>query len=78
MSQNVQCEIICFYVAAQRAWVLNSWDGMLIPKPFSRDIRTRADPSKVPPEANDQQRASMHAAMEAELERVRKSSQKQS
>ena len=25
-----------FYVAVEKAWVLNTWDAMLIPKPFSR------------------------------------------
>jgi len=28
--------IFCFYVAVERAWVLNSWDAFMIPKPFSR------------------------------------------
>ena len=28
--------IVCFYVAVENAWVLNSWDRFVIPKPFSR------------------------------------------
>ncbi len=72
MSQMVQCEIFCFYVAAQRAWVLNSWDRMLIPKPFSRVYTHLGRPIRVAPEASEEQRASMQAAMEAELERVRR------
>ena len=28
--------IFCFYVAVERAWILNSWDALMIPKPFSR------------------------------------------
>ncbi len=26
----------CFYLHAGRAWILSSWDGFVIPKPFSR------------------------------------------
>jgi len=28
--------IFTFYVAVERAWVLKTWDGFIIPKPFSR------------------------------------------
>lgn len=28
--------IFSFYVAAERAWVLKTWDALIIPKPFSR------------------------------------------
>jgi lysophospholipid acyltransferase (LPLAT)-like uncharacterized protein len=28
--------IIPFYVAVKHAWVLNSWDRFVIPKPFTR------------------------------------------
>ena len=33
--------VIAFYVAVERAWVLNTWDGLMIPKPFSRILRPR-------------------------------------
>ena len=72
LAQKVQCEIICFYVAVQRAWVLNSWDRMLIPKPFSRIYTQVGRPIKVPADADEEQRASAVAAMQTELERVRR------
>ena len=28
--------ITAFYVAVEHAWVLKSWDRLVIPKPFSR------------------------------------------
>ena len=36
LSRNTGAPIVCFYVAAERAWVLRSWDAFLIPKPFTR------------------------------------------
>jgi lysophospholipid acyltransferase (LPLAT)-like uncharacterized protein len=72
MAQNAQTEIICFYVAVQRAWVLKSWDRMLIPKPFSRVYTHAGRPITVPADATEDQRRQATAAMEAELERVRK------
>src|SRR5258708_16320141 len=29
-------KICCFHIAVERAWILKSWDRMMIPKPFSR------------------------------------------
>jgi hypothetical protein len=38
LAQMTQEEIGSFYLLPERAWVLNSWDRFLIPKPFSRVI----------------------------------------
>lgn len=70
LAQISQCQIVCFYVAAERAWVLNTWDRMLIPKPFSRVYTHAGRPIVVPLDASEGQRVSFHAAMQAELERV--------
>ncbi len=40
--------IIPFYVAVQNAWVLNSWDRFVIPKPFSRIHTHFAEMLRVP------------------------------
>jgi lysophospholipid acyltransferase (LPLAT)-like uncharacterized protein len=36
LAQMTQEEIGSFYLLPERAWVLNSWDRFLIPKPFSK------------------------------------------
>ncbi len=65
------CAIGCFYVALEKAWVLNSWDAMLIPKPFSRAVLHVSAPIHVPPDASDEQMAALHQQMQQALERCR-------
>lgn len=62
--------VIAFYVAVERAWVLNTWDGLMIPKPFSRVYVRVARKIFVPPDADDAAMDGYHAEMQAALERV--------
>lgn len=63
--------ITAFYVCAERAWILNTWDKMLIPKPFTRLHVQVAPRIFVPPDADDAATERCHAEMQAALERVR-------
>ena len=56
-----------FYALPARAWVLNSWDALLIPKPFSRVIMAWGRPVKVA--ANNEEAARIE--VEITLERLR-------
>ncbi len=40
LAQMVGSEVGTFYLLPERAWVLRSWDGFLIPKPFSHVVVT--------------------------------------
>jgi hypothetical protein len=71
LAKKTGVPINCFYVAAERAWVLNSWDQMIIPKPFSRAAVYASGPMMVPPDATDEQMAALHQQMQATLERCR-------
>jgi len=62
--------ITAFYVAVEKAWVLGTWDAMLIPKPFSRAYVRVAKNVSVPPDADDAAMECYHAEMQAALERV--------
>ncbi len=62
--------ITAFYVAVERAWVLNTWDRLVIPKPFSRIHVGVARKIFVPPDAGDDAMERYHAEMQAALERV--------
>ena len=62
----------CFYIAMERAWILNSWDQMIIPKPFSRACAYFSSPINVPAEASDEQMAAFHQQMQETLERCRR------
>jgi len=61
----------CFYIAVQRAWILNSWDRMIIPKPFSPACAYFSSPIRVPANATDEQMSALHQQMQETLERCR-------
>lgn len=63
--------ITCFYVHVKRAWILNSWDQMIIPKPFSDAMLYVAAPIYVPEDASDEQMKNLHQQMQNALERCR-------
>jgi lysophospholipid acyltransferase (LPLAT)-like uncharacterized protein len=62
--------ITAFYVAVERAWVLNTWDQLVIPKPFSRIYVRFARKIFVPPDADDAAMEQYHAEMQAALDRI--------
>jgi lysophospholipid acyltransferase (LPLAT)-like uncharacterized protein len=70
LARNVQVPIYPFYVAVERAWVLNSWDQLRIPKPFSRAQVVVADPIYVPPDSAGADE--LQQKMQASLERARR------
>ena len=62
--------ITAFYAAVEKRWVLKTWDGMVIPKPFSRVHVRGAKYIYVPPDADDAALDRHYAEMQAALERV--------
>jgi lysophospholipid acyltransferase (LPLAT)-like uncharacterized protein len=62
--------ITAFYVAVEKAWVLKTWDAMLIPKPFSCAYVRVAKNIFVPPDADDAALNRYHAEMQASLVRI--------
>jgi len=62
--------ITAFYVAADKPWVLKTWDRMVIPKPFSRAYVRVAKFIYVAPDADDAALDRHFAEMQAALERV--------
>ncbi len=62
--------ITAFYVAVERAWVLKSWDALMIPKPFSRIYVRFAKKIFVPPDASNELMESRQAEMQAALDRI--------
>ncbi|HZU21680.1 MAG TPA: lysophospholipid acyltransferase family protein [Terriglobales bacterium] len=45
--------IIAFHVAIEDAWIVRSWDALIIPKPFSRGVIRAQAPIMVPADAED-------------------------
>jgi hypothetical protein len=64
-------KICCFHAAVERAWILSSWDRMMIPKPFSRVSLYGSSPLEVPLDATEEQMESLHQQMQASLDRCR-------
>ncbi len=62
--------ITAFYVAVERAWVLKTWDALMIPKPFSRVYARFARKIFVPADADDAAMERHYTDMQAALERV--------
>ena len=70
LARTTGVPITAFYVAMEKAWVLKTWDAMVIPRPFSRAYIRVARKIFVPPDASDEQLAEAYAEMQAALERV--------
>jgi lysophospholipid acyltransferase (LPLAT)-like uncharacterized protein len=59
-----------FHAAVEKAWVLNSWDRMMIPVPFSRVLVRFGKLIPVPREATDDDVERYSAELQAALDRV--------
>jgi len=59
-----------FYVALDNAWVLNTWDRLMIPKPFSRAFIRVAKKIFVPSDADDSAMDRCYAEMQGSLDRI--------
>ncbi len=69
-----------FYVALSDAWVLNTWDALMIPRPFSKALVRFSAKMQVPTDAAnadvDAQTAEFHRQLQAALERVTRFAEK--
>jgi lysophospholipid acyltransferase (LPLAT)-like uncharacterized protein len=68
LSRMTGLPVNSFYLHPEHAWVLRSWDALLIPRPFSRVVMVWGRPV-VPPEPQAEEQARL--ATEATLERLR-------
>ena len=70
LSRASAVPMVAFYVALSDAWVLNTWDALMIPKPFSKALVRFSAKVQVPAEADDAQMAEFHRQLQGALERV--------
>ncbi len=70
LARTTGVPITAFYVAMENAWVLKTWDAMMIPRPFSRAYIRVARKIFVSSDADDAALEAAHAEMQAALERV--------
>jgi lysophospholipid acyltransferase (LPLAT)-like uncharacterized protein len=70
LSRASALPMAAFYVALSDAWVLNTWDALMIPKPFSKALVRVSVKVRVPAEADEARMAEYHTQLQAALERV--------
>lgn len=68
LAQMTGLPIRIFYILPQRAWVLRSWDALIVPKPFSRAVMVWGRP--VPPDSSENEELT-RLAVGARLEHLR-------
>jgi lysophospholipid acyltransferase (LPLAT)-like uncharacterized protein len=59
-----------FHIAVERAWVLKTWDSLMIPKPFSRVLMRAARGILIPPDATEEQMKAYQGEVQAALDRT--------
>jgi hypothetical protein len=60
-----------FHMAVDRAWVLNTWDRLIVPKPFSRVLMRFGKLIPVPRNAPDEELERYQQQLQDSLDRVR-------
>jgi len=60
-----------FHIAVESAWVLNTWDRLVIPKPFSRGLLRFGKLIPVPSEATDEDIERYQQQLQDSLDRIR-------
>ena len=63
--------MVAFHIAVENVWTLNTWDKVMIPKPFSRALLRISRQIMVPANADDAERERFHEELQAALDRVR-------
>ena len=72
LAQMTGARVGSFYLLPQRAWVVNSWDKFLVPKPFSRVAVSWGPYVDAPaPDADEQALEAKRLELNAALERAR-------
>jgi lysophospholipid acyltransferase (LPLAT)-like uncharacterized protein len=72
LSRSSGVPLSMFHIAVESAWVLNTWDRLIIPKPFSRVLMRFGKLIPVPAEASDEDLERYQQQLQGSLDRVRK------
>ena len=71
LARSAGVPMTMFHMAVDSAWVLNSWDRMMIPKPFSRVLMRFGRLIEVPTNASDEDVERYQQQLQDSLDRVR-------
>ena len=70
LARSSAVPLTMFHAAVDKAWVLNSWDRMMIPMPFSRVLVRFGKLIRVPKDSNDEDLERYTAELQNALDRV--------
>ncbi len=71
LARSSSVPLATFHIAVEDAWVLNTWDRLIIPKPFSRVLMRFGRLIPVPAEASDEDVERYQQELQDSLDRVR-------
>ncbi len=71
LSRSSSVPMSTFHIAVERAWVLNTWDRLIIPKPFSRVLLRFGKLVPAPANATDEDLERYQQGLQDSLDRVR-------
>jgi hypothetical protein len=71
LSRATGVPMVAFHIAVKNAWILKTWDGCMIPKPFSTALMRVSRQIAVPAKADDIQTTNSHRELQSSLDRVR-------
>jgi lysophospholipid acyltransferase (LPLAT)-like uncharacterized protein len=75
LARSSSVSLSTFHIAVENAWVLNTWDRLIIPKPFSRVLMRFGKLIPVPANATDEDIEHYQQELQASLDRVREFSE---
>jgi lysophospholipid acyltransferase (LPLAT)-like uncharacterized protein len=67
LAQLTQAHLVPMTFAAEKAWVFNSWDRYIIPKPFSKVVVAYGEPVAVPRKLEPEQVEQLKTEMERRM-----------
>lgn len=71
LGRSTGVPLTMFHMAAEKAWVLNTWDRLIIPKPFSRVLMRFGKLIQVPHKTTEEDIARYQSELQISLDRVR-------
>jgi hypothetical protein len=71
LARSSTAPLATFHIAVKSAWVLNTWDRLIIPKPFSRTLIRFGKLIPVPEDATDEQLDLYQQELQNSLDRIR-------
>jgi lysophospholipid acyltransferase (LPLAT)-like uncharacterized protein len=71
LSRSTGVPMVVFHMAVDHAWVLKTWDRLMIPQPFSRVLMRVSRRITVPKDADNDQMERSQNELQAALDRVR-------